>query len=53
MFTPDSAEPLTWLPSAAIRQEVVDLVKNGGFQELAHTPDESGKGAIVIYRRIP
>lgn len=51
MFTPDSAEPLTWLPTASIRQEVADLVKNGGFEEVARTPDESGKGAIVIYRR--
>jgi hypothetical protein len=52
VFTPDSSDPLSWLPSAAIRRETLGLVENGGFQEIARTPDESGKGAIVIYRRL-
>jgi hypothetical protein len=52
VFTADSTEPLSWVPSAAIRQEALDLVRNGGFQEIARTPDESGRGAIVIYRRL-
>lgn len=52
VFTPDSSEPLSWTPSAAIRRETLDLVTTGGFQEIARTPDESGKGAIVVYRRL-
>ncbi|MGO4705718.1 hypothetical protein AB4072_08070 [Microvirga sp. 2MCAF38] len=51
LFTPDSTQPLEWLPSNDLREALMSTVPEAGFEEMARLPDASGRGQIIVFRR--
>lgn len=53
LFSAESGDPAKWLPSYQLRDKLLEIVPNAGFEEIARLRDASGHGYIIIFQRKP